>query len=127
MSDFAMSEAEFRALRERLRRASAWVPADRRGALNNITMSDVIAAANAVRVGRTVSLAAPIQGPAADNPDPAVHQMAHSTTASPTTPPPPPERPNSPSTSPARGSRAAACCSTSRGCAGCPGWSRAIM
>jgi kynurenine formamidase len=78
MSDFAMSEAEFRALRERLRRASAWVPADRRGALNNITMSDVIAAANAVRVGRTVSLAAPIQGPAADNPDPAVHQMAHS-------------------------------------------------
>jgi Putative cyclase len=78
MSDFAMSEAEFRALRERLRRASAWVPADRRGALNNITMSDVVAAAGDVRVGRTVSLAAPIQGPAADNPDPAVHQLAHS-------------------------------------------------
>jgi kynurenine formamidase len=78
MSDFAMSEAEFRALHERLRRASAWVPADRRGALNNITMSDVAAAAGDVRVGRTVSLAAPIQGPAADNPDPAVHQMAHS-------------------------------------------------
>jgi kynurenine formamidase len=78
MSDFAMSEAEFRALYERLRRASVWVPADRRGALNNITMSDVIAAAGDVRVGRTVSLAAPIQGPAADNPDPAVHQMAHS-------------------------------------------------
>jgi kynurenine formamidase len=78
MSDFAMSEAEFRALHERLRRASAWVPADRRGALNNITMSDVIAAAGQVRVGRTVSLAAPIQGPAADNPDPAVHQLAHS-------------------------------------------------
>src|SRR3984957_10774394 len=78
MSDFAMSEAEFRALHERLRRASAWVPADRRGALNNITMSDVIAAVNDVRVGCTVSLGAPIQGPAADNPDPAVHQMAHS-------------------------------------------------
>ena len=73
-----MSEAEFRALYERLRRASAWVPADRRGALNNITMSDVVAAAGGVGVGRTVSLAAPIQGPAADNPDPAVHQMAHS-------------------------------------------------
>jgi kynurenine formamidase len=78
MSDYAMSEAEFRALHERLRRASAWVPADRRGALNNITLSDVAAAAGQVRVGRTVSLAAPIQGPAADNPDPAVHEMAHS-------------------------------------------------
>jgi kynurenine formamidase len=78
MSDYAMSEAEFRALHERLRRASAWVPADRRGALNNITLSDVIAAASDVQVGRTVSLAAPIHGPAADNPDPAVHQMAHS-------------------------------------------------
>jgi kynurenine formamidase len=78
MSDFAMTEAEFRALHERLRRASAWVPADRRGALNNITMSDVVAAASHVGVGRTVSLAAPIQGPAVDNPDPAVHQMAHS-------------------------------------------------
>jgi kynurenine formamidase len=41
-------------------------------------MSDVIAAAGHVSVGRTVSLAAPIQGPAADNPDPAVHQLAHS-------------------------------------------------
>jgi kynurenine formamidase len=78
MSDFTMGEAEFRALYERLRRASAWVPADRRGALNNITMSDVVAAAGGVGVGRTVSLAAPIHGPAADNPDPAVHQMAHS-------------------------------------------------
>ena len=73
-----MSEAEFRALHERLRRASAWVPADRRGALNNISMSDVVAAAGDVLIGRTVSLAAPIQGPAADNPDPAVHQLAHS-------------------------------------------------
>jgi kynurenine formamidase len=78
MSDFAMSEAEFRALHERLRRASAWVPADRRGALNNISMSDVVAAAGDLRIGRTVSLAAPIQGPAPDNPDPAVHQVAHS-------------------------------------------------
>jgi hypothetical protein len=53
MSDVAMSEAEFRALYERLRRASAWVPADRRGALNNITMSDVVAAAAGnVLIGR---------------------------------------------------------------------------
>ena len=167
MSDFAMTEAEFRALHERLRRASAWVPADRRGALNNITMSDVVAAASHVGVGRTVLLAAPIQGPAVDNPDPAVHQMAHSadgpdrasgltfatdrlalnihgdadshidalchvlfdgtpTTACPTAPPRQRERPSSPSTSPARASPAAACCSTSRRCAACPGWNRAI-
>ena len=79
MSDFAISEAEFRALYERLRRASAWVPDDRRGALNNISMSDVVAAAGDVLIGRTVSLAAPIQSRAtADNPDPAVHQVAHS-------------------------------------------------
>lgn len=78
MSDFAMTEGEFRALHQRLRRATAWVPEDRRGALNNISMSDVVAACCHVRIGRTVSLAAPIQGPAADNPDPAVHQLAHS-------------------------------------------------
>ena len=58
-----MSEAEFRALHERLRRASAWVPADRRGALNNITMSDVVATAGDVRIGRTVSLGGADPGP----------------------------------------------------------------
>jgi kynurenine formamidase len=78
MSDFAMSEAEFRSLCERLRHASAWVPGDRRGALNNISMSDVVAAAGQVTVGRTVSLAAPLQGRAEDNPEPAVHEVSHS-------------------------------------------------
>ena len=78
MSDYAMTEAEFRALHQRLRSACAWMPADRRGALNNISMSDVVAAARGVSVGRTVSLAAPIQGPGPDNPEPAVHQLAHS-------------------------------------------------
>ena len=61
MSDFALSEAEFRALYERLRRASAWGPGDRRGALNNISPADVVAAASDVRDGRTVSLAAPMR------------------------------------------------------------------
>src|ERR1700722_6651212 len=78
MSEFPMSEAEFRALHERLRRAPAWVPADRRGVPNNTSMSDVGGAAGDVLIRRTVSLPAPIQGPAADNPDPAVHQLAHS-------------------------------------------------
>ena len=76
MSDFALSEAEFRALYERVRRRSAWGPGDRLGALNNLSPAHVVAAASDVRDGRTVSLAAPIETrAAADNPDPAVHQM----------------------------------------------------
>jgi len=79
MSDFALSEAEFRALYERVRRTSAWGPGDRLGTLNNISPSEVVAAASDVRDGRTVSLAAPIETrAAADNPDPAVHQMTSS-------------------------------------------------
>ena len=50
--------------------------ADRRGALNNITPSEVLAAAGEVRSGRTVSLARPIEdAPSADNPEPSQHQM----------------------------------------------------
>jgi kynurenine formamidase len=76
MSDFTLSEAEFRALYERLRRTSAWGPADRLGTLNNLSTAEVVAAASDVRDGRTESLAAPIESRAtADNPDPAVHQM----------------------------------------------------
>jgi kynurenine formamidase len=79
MSDFALSEAEFRALYERVRRMSAWGPGDRLGTLNNISPAEVVAAASDVRDGRTVSLAAPIETrAAADNPDPAVHQMTSS-------------------------------------------------
>jgi kynurenine formamidase len=79
MSDFALSEAEFRALYERLRRASAWGPGDCQGSLNNISQAEVVAAASDVRDGRTVSLAAPIESRVTpDNPDPAVHQMTSS-------------------------------------------------
>jgi kynurenine formamidase len=78
MSDFALSAAEFLALYERVRRAAAWGPGDRLGALNNISAADVVAAASDVRDGQTVSLAAPIESqPAADNPEPARHQMTH--------------------------------------------------
>jgi kynurenine formamidase len=78
MTDFALSAAEFRALCERLRGTSAWGPADRLGALNNISTAMVAAAASDVRRGRAVSLAAPIESTAArDNPDPAVHQMTN--------------------------------------------------
>jgi kynurenine formamidase len=70
-----MSEAEFRSLYDQLRRVP-WGTEDRRGALNYITPDEVRAAASEVRLGRTVSLAAPVENrPTADNPDPAQHQM----------------------------------------------------
>ena len=71
-----MDAASFSALYQRLRDASAWGPADRRGGLNYITPEQVLAAAGEVRLGRTVTLAAPIESRVTpDNPDPAVHEM----------------------------------------------------
>ncbi len=82
MSDFELSAAEFRALYDRVRHMSRWGPADRRGALNNISPTQVVAAASGVRRGRAVSLAAPIESEVAlDNPDPAVHLMTHGTSS----------------------------------------------
>jgi kynurenine formamidase len=77
-----MTETEFRALYERLRGQRPWGPKDRRGALNYITPADVLAAVREVRLGHTVSLAAPIEHqPSADNPDPAQHEMKSSPAA----------------------------------------------
>ena len=71
-----MDAASFGALYQRLRNATPWGPADRRGGLNYITPEQVLAAAAEVRLGRTVSLAAPIESRVApDNPHPAVHDM----------------------------------------------------
>ena len=71
-----VTETEFRALYERLRQQVPWGPYDRRGALNYITPAEVLAALGEPTLGRTVSLAAPVEDwPAADNPDPAQHQM----------------------------------------------------
>ncbi len=71
-----MTEAEFRELYKRLRAGLAWDAADRRGALNYLTPQQTLAAAGQVRLGRSVSLAAPIENHAApDNPHPAVHEM----------------------------------------------------
>jgi kynurenine formamidase len=71
-----MDAATFDALYQRLRDASAWGPADRRGGLNYITPEQVLAAVGEVRLGRTVTLSAPIETRVApDNPDPAVHEM----------------------------------------------------
>ncbi len=71
-----MTEAEFRSMYERLRGQLPWGTDDRRGALNYITPGEVLAAVREVKLGRTVSLAAPVEHrPAADNPDPARHEM----------------------------------------------------
>ena len=83
MSDFELSAAEFRALYQRVKHMSGQGPADRRGALNNTSPTDVVAAASSVWRGHVVSLAAPVDSQvAADNPDPAVHQMTHPGTSS---------------------------------------------
>lgn len=72
-----MTADDFRELYERLRRLAAGPTEDtRRGALRHLTPERMAAAAAEVRLGRTVSLAAPIEtvrGP--DDPEPAVHRM----------------------------------------------------
>jgi kynurenine formamidase len=71
-----MTETDFRALFDRLRARPSWGRADTRGALNNITPDRVMAAVGEVKLGRSVSLASPIEHePAADNPHPSRHTM----------------------------------------------------
>jgi kynurenine formamidase len=75
MDDPDLSTAEFRALYARLREHARWGSDDRRGALNQITPARLAAAASEVRLGRTVTLAAPIAGSAPDNPEPGARHM----------------------------------------------------
>src|SRR5215471_7143492 len=71
-----LSEAEFRSLYERLRGQVPWGPDDRRGALNYLTPARILAAMEEVRLGRTVSLAAPVETwITPDNPEPCRHEM----------------------------------------------------
>ena len=71
-----MTEAEFRALFDRLRALVPWGPDDRRGALNYLTPERVRSAATEVRQGRAISLAAHIgHRVTPDNPDPCRHEM----------------------------------------------------
>ena len=73
----ALDAAEFEDLYLRLRQVPVWGAADRQGALNHLTPERVLAAAGEIRLGRTVSLAAPIEtGLTPDEPAPAVHEMA---------------------------------------------------
>jgi kynurenine formamidase len=71
-----MTETDFRALLDRLRAQASWGSADTRGSLNNITPDRVMAALGEVKLGRSVSLASPVEHePAADNPHPSRHTM----------------------------------------------------
>lgn len=71
-----LTEAEFRSLFRQLRDRVPWGPHDRRGALNYLTADQVRAAAGEVRLGRTVSLAAPVEERVTpDDPDPFQHRM----------------------------------------------------
>jgi kynurenine formamidase len=73
----ALDAAEFEALYLRLRQVPGWGAGDRRGALNHLTPQRVLAAAGEIRLGRTVSLAAPIETALTpDDPAPAIHEMA---------------------------------------------------
>ena len=74
-----MSETQFRASLKRLRRQVPWGPADRRGALNYLTPKTMLAAVTEVKLGRSVSMAAPIEHRVApDNPEPSRHEMTQS-------------------------------------------------
>lgn len=70
-----MSAASFQALHDRLRDQVPWGPADRRGALGHITPERLAAAAGEVRLGRSVTMAAPLAGSAPDNPEPGTRHM----------------------------------------------------
>jgi kynurenine formamidase len=76
MSGDALDAADFRSLYRHLEQTSTWGTSDRRGALNNITPAQVLAAVGEVRSGKTVSLARPVEDrPSADNPEPWRHEM----------------------------------------------------
>ena len=71
-----MTEAEFQRLYDKVRARPPWGPADRRGALNYLTPATMLTAVGAVKLGRSVSLACPIEyRVTADNPEPARHKM----------------------------------------------------
>ena len=76
----SVGAAEFRSLYRHLAQPSKWGASDRRGALNNITTAQLLAAVGDVRSGTMVSLARPIEDVrSADNPEPSKHEMTGGT------------------------------------------------
>jgi kynurenine formamidase len=72
-----LTSDEFAALYARLRKRVTWDAEDRRGALNHITPARLAVAVSQVRLGRTVTLAAPLAGSGPDNPEPGSRHMKH--------------------------------------------------
>lgn len=72
-----LTSGDFGELYAQLRDRAHWGAEDRRGALNHITPGRLAAAAAEVRLGRTVTLAAPLAGSGPDNPEPASRHMKH--------------------------------------------------
>jgi kynurenine formamidase len=71
-----MSSAEFAGLYDRLKAEARWGTPERPGALGNLVAEHVRTAASEVRLGRSVSMAAPMETwPTTDNPDPVRHEM----------------------------------------------------
>jgi kynurenine formamidase len=77
MREPEVSAADFGELYQRLRGHAPWGTDDRRGALNHITPGRLAAAAGEVRLGRSVTMAAPLAGRAPDNPEPGARHMKH--------------------------------------------------
>jgi kynurenine formamidase len=71
-----MSDAEFRALFDRVSNWGRWGDDDQRGTLNYLTPNRIAAATRLVRQGETVSLSCPLNTEREpDNPEPADHHM----------------------------------------------------
>ena len=71
-----LSADEFRALFDSVSNWGRWGERDERGALNLLEPANVVAAAELVRTGVTVSLSRPLDTrPGIGNPEPAVHRM----------------------------------------------------
>jgi kynurenine formamidase len=71
-----VSAADFREQFDRFRGKATWGPSDRLGTLNYISSKTQVAAAGEVRLGKSVSLAAPIEhAVTADNPEPCQLEM----------------------------------------------------
>jgi kynurenine formamidase len=77
MPDHRMSAAQFHDLYERLREHGGYEEGDERGALRYLTADRMVAAAAEFRLGHTVTMAAPLAGSAADNPEPGTRHMKH--------------------------------------------------
>jgi kynurenine formamidase len=77
MPDHRMSAVQFQDLYERLRKLGGWDQGDQRGALRHLTAERMVAAAAEFRLGQTVTMAAPLAGSAADNPEPGARRMKH--------------------------------------------------